>query len=475
MIDITTMKKNSQGFIVVIDDDPQFLSLVVDHLELSNYHVKFFNDGLEAMKFLISDEIEAAQVELVITDLRMPEMDGLSLLRQLKPQKPNLPIIIMTAYSSVESAIEGIRKGAFDYMIKPFKLTEVTLIVEKAICFGRLQRQNKSLAVEIKKSWTRNEVIGKSLEMQKIFKIIELIAPAQSNILITGESGTGKEVIAKTIHNQSPRSKKPFVAINCSAIPGALLESELFGHAKGSFTGATERKKGLFEEAENGTLFLDEIGDLEVSLQAKLLRVIQERKIKAVGDTQMKSINVRIICATHKDLKQAIIEKKFREDLYYRLAVIPIFIPALRKRKEDILPLAQHFLNKYAVLNNKLITGFSIETIQKLNLMPWPGNVRELENLVERLVVLTPNMVIQENEIPISDENSYETFYQKAIEDSPTLEQLERRYIQLILNKTEHKKEKAALILGINRRTLYRKEKEFGFQTEENEPEEFDS
>jgi two-component system response regulator HydG len=273
-------------------------------------------------------------------------------------------------------------------------------------------------------------------------------------------------VVAKAIHNVSPRAKKNFVAINCTAIPNTLLESELFGHAKGAFTGASERKKGLFEEAEGGTLFLDEIGDLDVALQAKLLRVIQERKIKPVGDNQFKDIDVRIIAATHKDLKKAILEKNFREDLYYRLCVIPIMVPPLRHRQEDIPLLAQHFLNKYAVLNNKLVTGFSFETMQKLIAMPWTGNVRELENLIERLVVLTPNAVIQVNEIPSADEKPHESFYGQATADSPTLEQLEKRYIQMILNKTADKKEKAAQILGINRRTLYRKEREYGFTTQ---------
>lgn len=462
------MKKTSQGFVVVIDDDPQMRSLLVDHLELSNYHVKPFSDGLEAMQFLLSSAPEAQQVELVLTDLRMPEMDGLSVLRQLKPVRPHIPVIIMTAHASVETAIEGLRKGAFDYFTKPFKLSEIAHVVEKAISFGRLQRQNKTLASELKKTWNRNEIIGKSTAMQSIFDLIERVAPAQSNVLITGESGSGKEVVAKAIHNLSPRAKKNFVAINCTAIPHALLESELFGHAKGSFTGATERKKGLFEEAEGGTLFLDEIGDLDIGLQAKLLRVLQERKIKPVGDTQMKDIDVRIIAATHKDLKKAIVEKNFREDLFYRLAVIPLAVPPLRHRQEDIPLLAQHFLNKYAVMNNKLVTGFSFDTMQKLMSLPWTGNVRELENLIERLVVLTPHSVIQVNEIPNLDENQHESFYGQATADSPTLEQLEKRYIQMILSKTGDKKEKAAQILGINRRTLYRKEKEYGIATEEN-------
>lgn len=461
------MEQNSQGFVIIIDDDPQMRSLLIDHLELNNYTVKSFDDGLHAMKFLLGHDVEALQVDLVITDLRMPEVDGLSVLRQLRPQKPDLPIIIMTAHASVESAIEGLRKGAFDYIIKPFKLAEITHVVERAVTFGRLKKQNKTLASELKRSWSKNEIVGKSPAIQTIFDMIERVAPAQSNILITGESGTGKEVVAKAIHNLSPRAKKPFIAINCTAIPEMLLESELFGHAKGAFTGATDRKKGLFEEAEGGTLFLDEIGDLDMALQAKLLRVLQERKIKPVGDNHMKDIDVRIIAATHKDLKKSIQEKNFREDLFFRLSVIPIVVPPLRHRQEDIPLLAQHFLNKYSVLNNKLVTGFSFDALQKLMNMPWPGNVRELENLIERLVVLTPNSAIQAHEIPDGDESNHESFYGQATQDSPTLEELEKRYIQTVLEKTGGRKEKAAHILGINRRTLYRKQREYNLPTEE--------
>ena len=457
------MQVNSQGVVVVIDDDPQMRSLLVDHLELNNYRVKPFDDGLYAMKFLLGNDPEVSQVDLVLTDIRMPEVDGISVLRQLKPQRPDLPIIIMTAHASVETAIDGLRKGAFDYITKPFKLSEISHAIERAITFGRLQRQNKILSTEIKKNWTKNEIVGKSAAIHDVFNLIELVAPSQASVLITGESGTGKEIVAKSIHNLSPRSKKPFIAINCTAIPDSLLESELFGHAKGAFTGAIERKKGLFEEAEGGTLFLDEIGDLTMALQAKLLRVLQERKIKPVGDNLMKDIDIRIIAATHKDLKKAIIEKNFREDLFFRLCVIPIVVPPLRHRQEDIPLLAQHFLNKYSVLNNKLVTGFSFESLQKLMSMPWPGNVRELENLVERLVVLTKNSAIQANEIPSADEKGHESFYGESTQDSPTLEELEKRYIQSVFEKTGGRKEKTSQILGINRRTLYRKLKEYGF------------
>ena len=465
------MDKNSQGFVVVVDDDPQMRSLLVDHLQMENYHVREFADGAEAMAFLRGDNAEAQLVELVITDLRMPDVDGLSLLRNFKPAHPDTPVILMTAYATVETAIEGLRKGAFDYITKPFKLAEMTHVISRAILFGRLQRQNKSLSKEVKKTWALNDIVGKSQAMKDIFDLIERVAVANSNVLITGESGTGKEVVAKAIHQQSPRVAKTFVAVNCAAIPDTLLESELFGHAKGSFTGATSDKKGLFEEADGGTLFLDEIGDLDMALQAKLLRVLQERTIRPVGSNQNKPIDVRVIAATHRDLKKSIINGTFREDLYYRLAVIPIVVPPLRHRPEDIPLLAQHFLYKYSMLNGGRVTGFSHEAMQRITALPWPGNVRELENMIERMVVLSKHPIIQVTDIPSGEEKGFESFYGQSTSDMPTLEDLERRYMGLVLEKTGGKKERAAQILGINRRTLYRKERDYGFVTgSEEEP-----
>ncbi|NJL24057.1 MAG: sigma-54-dependent Fis family transcriptional regulator [Calothrix sp. SM1_5_4] len=423
---------------------------------MENFHVRQFSDGAEALAFLNGGSPEADQVELVITDLRMPDVDGLSLLRNFKVKHTDIPVILMTAYASVESAVEGLRKGAFDYVTKPFKLAEVTHIVERAIVFGRLHRQNKTLTKEVRRTWALNDVIGKSQPMKEIFDLVDRVAASTSNVLITGESGTGKEVIAKAIHQRSSRADKPFVAVNCTAIPDTLLESELFGHVRGSFTGATADKKGLFEEADGGTLFLDEIGDMELSLQAKILRALQERVIRPVGSTQSKSVDVRVIAATHKDLKKAIGNGSFREDLYYRLAVIPISMPPLRHRVEDIPLLASHFLNKYSILNGGRVTGFSSEAMQRLMALPWPGNVRELENLVERLVVLSKHPVIQPEDIPFGEERNFETFFGQNTSDMPSLDELEKRYISLVLEKTGSRKEKAAQILGINRRTLYR-------------------
>jgi DNA-binding NtrC family response regulator len=291
-------------------------------------------------------------------------------------------------------------------------------------------------------------------------------------VLITGESGTGKERVARAIHDEGPRKQKQFIAINCTAIPESLLESELFGHAKGAFTGAVAKKRGLFEEAEGGTIFLDEIGDMNLALQAKLLRVIQERKIRAVGDNTDHSVDVRIIAATHKDLKQAIKNGTFREDLYYRLSVIPIVIPPLRHRREDIPLLALHFLKKYANLNHSPVKSFSQEALSRLIEMPWEGNVRELENVIERAVVLARGNSIDVKDLPASNVPSAENFFEVNQSGTlPTLEEVEKRYFKFILEKTGGRKEKAAQILGVNRRTIYRKEREFGFVTEDELPE----
>ncbi len=464
------MISESTGSIVVVDDDPEVRSMVTDHLRRQGYQVRDFDSGLSAAKYLSSGELDALGTELVITDLRMPDLDGLDLLQQIRRLPNHFPVIIMTAFATVDTAIEGLRRGAFDYITKPFRLNELSLNVERALSFYRLKMQNQALSAEVRRTWHHQDMVGKSAAMRSIFDLIDRVSSANSNILITGESGTGKEVVARSIHNRSHRANKPFIAINCTAIPEDLLESELFGHLKGSFTGAVADKKGLFEEAEGGTLFLDEIGDMNIALQSKLLRVIQERVIKPVGGNQQKPIDVRVIAATHKDLKKAILQGQFREDLFYRLAVIPIVVPPLRHRSEDIPLLAHHFLRKYSALNGGKVAGFSQAALVKLMSMQWPGNVRELENLIERMVVLTKSSQIDLIDIPDSESTPSEQFFGQATSDSPTLESLEKRYIQLILEKTGGKKEKAAQILGINRRTLYRKEREYGFVSDQ-EPE----
>jgi len=462
----------SLGSIVIIDDDPEMRSMVEDHLKREGYQIKSFGSSPEAVKYLSSQHLDAAGTELVLTDLRMPDLDGMDVLQQVRRLPQQIPVIIMTAYATVDTAVEGLRRGAFDYITKPFKLTELTLTVERALSFYRMKLQNQTLTSEVRKTWSRQSIVGKSPALQDIFDLIERVGPSNTNVLITGESGTGKEVIARALHTSSPRADKPFMAINCTAIPETLMESELFGYVKGAFTGANQDKKGLFEEAQGGTVFLDEIGDMNVGLQAKLLRVLQERVIKPVGSSQAKPIDVRVIAATHKDLKKAIANQMFREDLYYRLSVIPIVMPPLRHRPEDVPLLAHHFLQKYCALNNRKNLSFTQDAIRKLMSFSWPGNVRELENMIERLVVLARGQQIDAPDIPAADQSSSEQFFGSSTRDMPTLEDLEKRYIEFILEKTGGKKEKAAQILGINRRTLYRKEKDYGFSTDPSEEDE---
>ncbi|MGE3757288.1 MAG: sigma-54-dependent transcriptional regulator, partial [Pseudobdellovibrionaceae bacterium] len=316
--------------VLVIDDDHEMRSMVEDYLKSAKFEVKSFSRPDQALAEVLSGHIIP---QTILTDLQMPEMSGVEIVKRVKSKYPDIPVIVMTAFGSIESAVDAMRKGAFDYITKPFKLTELTLTLERALLMSQLARDNRVLREEVKKSFTKSKLLGKSRSMQEIFDLLERVAPAQSNILITGESGTGKEVIARTVHEMSPRAQAPFVAVNCTAIPETLLESELFGHAKGAFTGADKKKIGLFEEARGGTLFLDEIGDMEPALQAKLLRVLQERRIRPVGETKDLEIDVRVVAATHKDLKKAIRDGLFREDLYYRLNVIPIPVPPLRHRK----------------------------------------------------------------------------------------------------------------------------------------------
>jgi DNA-binding NtrC family response regulator len=356
-------------------------------------------------------------------------------------------------------------------LIKPLKLTELLIYIEKALHFRQLQKDNMILRKEWRNEHSFAGIIGKSSAMQEVFDLIQRVSPSVANILIQGDSGTGKEMVARALHEIGPRKDKKFVAINCTAIPDALLESELFGHAKGSFTGAIQRKKGLFEEADGGTIFLDEIGDMDLALQSKLLRVIQEKRIRAVGENEDKPINVRIVAATHKDLKAAAHEGRFREDLYYRLSVIPIFIPPLRHRVEDIPLLAQAFLEKYNSLNQGSIKGISTDAMQTLMSLPWDGNVRELENVMERAVVLARGEMIENTDLPQADSMSSEALMSQMMGEMPTLEKVEQRYIRFVLNKTAGRKEKAAQILGINRRTLYRKERDYGWVTEDEEQE----
>lgn len=459
--------KESKGHVIVVDDDQEMRHLLQRFLESEGYAVSLFTLATEALQALQENASFAQQADLVLTDLRMTEMDGMEFLRRVRSSHPEIPVILITAFGSIDTAIEAMRNGAYHYVVKPLKLGEMSVLVDRALERRRITRENEALRRQVRQSWKLDSIIGKSAPMRELFSLVERVASSTANVLIAGESGTGKEMVARAIHACGPRSAKPFVAINCTAIPEALLESELFGHAKGAFTGAVQKKKGLFEEAHGGTLFLDEIGDMSPTLQAKLLRVLQERKIRPVGDTQQIDVDVRILSATHKDLKEAIRDGRFREDLYYRLSVIPLVLPALREREEDIPLLAEHFLQKYSAANGRAIKGFTKAAMNKLLRLRWDGNVRELENLVERLVVLAPGDWIDVGEIPGTETQSPDNFFRGATRDFPTISQLEERYIRVILDKTGGHKEKAAQILGINRRTLYRKEREYGWVVDE--------
>jgi DNA-binding NtrC family response regulator len=446
--------------IIVIDDDHGMREMVEDFLLSKKYQCQAFSLATEAFEAI--QDMDLDQLAAIVTDQNMPQMDGLEFTQRMQKYAPDIPVIIMTAYASIDSAIEATRQGAFSYLSKPFKLTEFEVTLQKAMQLRALKKENQNLKDSVRSGWRFGKIIGKSRPMREVFEMIDKIAPAQSTVLITGDSGTGKELVARAIHERSGRKDRPFVAINCSAIPENLLESELFGHVKGSFTGAMSDKKGLFEEAQGGSLFLDEIGDLDLNLQAKLLRVLQEKAIKPVGANREKPVDVRVITATHKNLIRSIEEDLFREDLYYRLSVLPIHLPPLRQRKEDIPLLANYFLEKYASMNNSKTKSFSGAALRQLMEHSWNGNVRELENVIERISVLSKSEVVDSIDLPYSKSQPEvgEDFFMASTEDWPTLEELNRRYTEAVLSKTGGRKEKAAQILGINRRTLYRKERE---------------
>lgn len=443
--------------VAVVDDDIEMARLVNDVLSEAGFAVTQYSSAQEA---LVKFKKELPQV--LITDLKMKEVDGMMFLRKLQSDYPSVVCIMMTAFGSVETAIEAMKSGAFHYIVKPFRNEEMVLLARRAMEKATLTRENTVLRKELNKTFSLESIIGKSPAMQEVFENVKRVAPATANVLINGESGSGKELVARAIHNSGPRKSKPFIPINCTAIPEQLLESELFGHVKGSFTGAVADKKGLFEEANGGTLFLDEIGDLNLTLQAKLLRVIQDKQIRAVGDSQFKNVDVRVIAATHRDLKTMVAEGKFREDLFYRLNVLPVRVPPLRERPQDIPLLVESFVSRFAVQNSSKVEGVTPEAMTALMAHPWPGNVRELENVIERAVVLSGKEWIDVNDIMGSALAQAKQSIDQLFTDQPTLDQIEERYIKLILGQTHNQKDKAAKILGINRRTLYRKERLYG-------------
>lgn len=453
---------SNQIKVAIVDDDKEMGLVVADLLTNEGYRVTQYTSAAEALVKFKTD-----LPHVLITDHKMKDIDGLMFLKKVQVDYPTVVSIMMTAFGSIETAIEAMKLGAYHYIVKPFKNEEMKLLVKRASERVSLKQENATLKRELNKTFTLDSIVGKSAAITSVFELIKLVAPASANVLISGESGSGKELVARALHNSSPRKNKPFVAINCTAIPEHLLESELFGHVKGSFTGAISDKKGLFEEANQGTLFLDEIGDMSLQLQAKLLRVLQDRQIRAVGSNTLKDIDVRIIAATHRDLKIMAKDGKFREDLFYRLNVVPIRVPPLRERTEDIPMLVDTFIKKFAARNGSTVQAVTPDALSVLISHPWPGNVRELENVIERAIVLSPGNYIEKNVVLGSALEEAQQNIDQLHADRPTLDKLEERYIKLIMGEAKNKKDDAARILGISRRTLYRKEREYGMVSAE--------
>ncbi len=456
--------KESSANVLLIEDDVDVADAVIAFFRQKDIAVIHMADPALALK-----KISDLKIDVVITDLKLPNMSGIEFLKNLRELGSQIPVILITASSTVDTAVECIEAGAYDFVVKPLQFQQLNISVHRALRMNQMSHDNSVLkrAVEVSRGLNPGGVIGFSPAFRKVFDLAKRVSQSVATIFISGESGSGKEVFAKAIHQWGPRKDKPFVAINCSAIPDNLLESELFGHAKGAFTGAIDKKIGLFEEAEGGTIFLDEIGDMNISLQTKLLRVIQERQIKRVGENQNRDINVRIITATHKNLKHEVLEKRFREDLFFRLNVIPIHIPPLRERREDILPLANFFLKKFNATNGKNFKGFTTDANEFLIKNPWPGNVRELENTIERAVVLCSGKEIDVDSFLVfenstadkesQNQNPTDGFFVQTSEKLLPLEEIENKYIGYVFEKSEHVRELTAKTLGIDRKTLYKR------------------
>ena len=454
--------------ILVVDDEKSMREFLEIMLRRDGYEVETAETGGAAL-----EKIERRFFDAVISDVKMPDVDGLAVLRKAKETWPDTAVIMITAYASTETAVEAMKEGALDYITKPFKVDEIRIIIKRALERKCLERQNKLLKKQLDGWETRSLIIGTSPAMDRVFSLIEKIADTPTNILLTGESGTGKELVAKAIHYESGRREQPFVTIHCGAIPENLIESELFGHIKGSFTGAIQNKIGLLEMANGGTVFLDEVGEIPLPMQVKLLRFIQERTFRRVGCTENISVNVRIICATNKDLEAEIEKGTFREDLYYRLNVIQIELPPLRQRKDDIPLLAEHFVGKYAAALNRKIHRISEEAMERLMHYAYPGNVRELENILERAVALEGSSSIQAASLPSDMVHGGRREWSHPGKGSDLLrlpedgvdleglvEELERRLIQQALERTHGVKKRAAELLHVSFRSFrYRLEK----------------
>ncbi len=441
--------------VLLIEDEKIMRVTLEDALKGAGYEVMSFEAGGPALQAMKSDFFDVA-----VTDVRLPDMDGFAIVREITRTK-DAPVIVMTAYGTIKDAVEAMKLGAFDYITKPFALDEFLLLVERALEIKRLKEENIRLKKDLNKCYCAPNIIGESAEMKKVFSLIEKVSVSDATVLILGESGTGKELVATTIHYQSKRKDRPLLKVNCAALPEGLIESELFGHERGAFTGAVRRKPGRFELANGGTIFLDEVGDLPPATQAKILRVIQERQFERIGGTVTLNVDVRIIAATNKNLEEEVKAGRFREDLYYRLNVIPMTLPPLRDRRADIPLLVELFMDRYRKRTSKNVR-FSNEAVEMLLAYDYPGNVRELENIIERCIILSMSDVISKDALP-----SYirtDTPEAKSLFLSDIAADAEKGHIIMVLQTTQGNKTKAAEMLGISRKTLWEKMKAYGIE-----------
>lgn len=450
------MKKKPK--ILLVDDDNNLRRVLSYTIETAGFEVIGAESGEDALKLF-----SIQQFDVVITDVQMSGISGIELLRKLKNTDPDVIVIVITAFGTIEMAVEAMKEGAFHYISKPFNKDELIFTLEKGLSFKKLERENKELKKELLGEFDFGRIITVSDKMKKIFEVVKKVSSYDANVFITGESGTGKELVARAVHFNSPRSRKEFITVNCAAIPETLLESELFGHTKGAFTGAVKDKKGKFELAEGGSIFLDEIGDIPLELQVKLLRVIQEKEINPLGSEKTIHVDIRVISATNVDIEEKVKNGAFREDLFYRLNVIPVHVPPLRERKEDIIPLVNHFLKKHS---HEIIFKFAPEAMKVLIGYNWPGNVRELENIIERTVILSRHNPIPVDELPDKIRLPYSyteaSFEFKLPEEGLPLEDFEKYIILKALEKNGYNQSKTAKFLNIPRHVLLYRLEKFG-------------
>jgi DNA-binding NtrC family response regulator len=459
--------KETKARILIVDDDRIILDSLSEFLSLEGYEVRGGDGFQEAVRLL-----ERESFQIVITDVNMPEVDGFELLRVVKSRFPELVVIIITGYGTIESAVEAIKMGAYDYLTKPIIDDEIRLVVDRAMKQQSLIQENRNLRTQLNMRYSLDSIIGHDYKMLKVFDMIESVADSKATILMTGESGTGKSLVARAIHHRSSRSEKPFVEVSCGAMPETLLESELFGHAKGSFTGAVNDKEGKFVAADNGTIFLDEINSASPALQAKLLRVLQERHFEPVGSNETITVDVRVVLATNVTLEAEVEAGRFRRDLFYRINVVQIELPRLCERIGDIPLLAEHFLKVYAAQSHKEVLGFTEEATRAMQRYHWPGNVRELENCVERAVVLTKGKYIGIEDLPpnVLEQPTGTAFTNEfqPMSLKRALEDPEKRIIEAALRANNWNRQVTADLLEINRTTLYKKMRRYGLERDPN-------